>query len=228
MAKHLQREVERLKKKILALGALVEENFLDAINAIEQRDTKLAEKVINTDIGIDDMEVELEEDCLKLLALYQPVAKDLRFIVTVLKVDNDLERIGDLAMNIAKRTLFIATQEKIEIPFDLKSMAEHTRSMVSNSLDALVNMDAKLASQVCAYDENVDRLNREMFPQIINAIRTTPEQLESLLTFSSISRYLERIADHATNIAEDVIYMLEGEIVRHGRYEEIWKPYLED
>jgi phosphate transport system protein len=226
MTKHLHLEIERLKKKILSLGAMVEENFRHAINAIELRDEKLALRVIETDAKIDEMEVDLEEDCLKVLALYQPVARDLRYIIAVLKVDNDLERIGDLTVNIANRVIFIAQREKVEIPFDLHTMAEHTRSMVKHSLDALVEMDPKLASRVCAYDENVDRIHRDMFPRIEAAIRSTPDNLESLITYMSISRHLERIADHATNISEDVIYMLEGEIVRHGRREEIWKPFL--
>jgi phosphate transport system protein len=228
MGKHLQTEIEMLKKRILSLGALVEENFRDSISAIESWKGELAQKVIHTDYRIDELEVELEEECLKVLALHQPVAKDLRYIITVLKVDNDLERIGDLAVNIAKRTLFLVEQPPVPIPFDLHGMADHTRSMVKNSLDSLVNEDEKLASQVCSHDEKVDKINRDMFSKIENAIRTNPEKLEIFITLMSLSRHLERIADHATNIAEDVIYMLEGEIVRHGRYEQIWRPFLEN
>jgi phosphate transport system protein len=215
MPKHLQAEIERLKKDILSISTKAEENFQKSIRAVEERDERLAESVAESDIEIDHMEVEIEEECLKILALHQPVATDLRFVVSALKVNNDLERVGDLALNIAERAVFLARQERIEIPFELRGMAETTRAMLKGSIDALVNTDVKLASDVCAWDKKVDALHRETFARIGDAMRKRPELLESLIAFLSISRYLERIADHATNIAEDVIYMLDGEIVRH-------------
>jgi len=215
MAKHLQREIENLKKKLLALGARVETSVRDAALSIEQRDSDLAQKVIDDDIEIDNTEVEVEEDCLKILALHQPVAIDLRFIVAVLKINNDLERIGDLAVNVAERAVFLANHPKVNISSDLLDMAQSAQSMLKESLDALINHDAELAHKVCASDDIVDDMNRQMYLKVQDAIVKNPEQITSLIHLLSASRHLERIADHTTNIAEDVIYMIEGQIVRH-------------
>lgn len=157
----------------------------------------------------------VEEDCLKILALHQPVAIDLRYIISVLKINNDLERTGDLAVNIAERAAFLATQERLEIPFDFSGMAEKAQSMLKRSLDALVKMDADLAREVCASGDEVDAINRDMYIQVQEGIRKHPKRLECLVHILSVSRHLERVADLATNIAEDVIYVIKGEIVRH-------------
>lgn len=215
MSHHLQREIEKLKKYILALSALVEESLHKAIKSLLERDEKLARQVIKGDEDIDQMEVDVEEECLKILALHQPVAIDLRFIVAILKINNDLERIGDLAVNIAKRAVFLSTKESVGIEFDFPRMVEIAKSMLKQSIDALVNMDTALANKVCASDDEIDSLNREMYRQIQDAIRKYPERMECLVNLLTVSRHLERIADHATNIAEDVIYMVEGEIIRH-------------
>ncbi|HOF61062.1 MAG TPA: phosphate signaling complex protein PhoU [Candidatus Latescibacteria bacterium] len=215
MSGHLQREIENLKKKLLALGAFVEESVQKAVTAISERNAAAAREVIESDPEIDKMEIDIEEDCLKVLALHQPVAIDLRFIVAVLKINNDLERIGDLAVNIAERAAFLATQERVDIPFDFVGMASKAKTMLARSLDALINGDTELAHSVCAADDEVDQINREMYYQIQDGIRNNPEQMVCLLHLLSVSRHLERIADHATNIAEDVIYMIAGEIVRH-------------
>lgn len=215
MARHLRKEIERLKKNILALGAEVEECVQMAVRAIEERDTETADRVIQLDDHIDQVEVELEEDCLKILALHQPVAIDLRFIIAVLKINNDLERIGDLAVNIAERVAFLKARPPIRIPYDLQGLVEKTTAMLKNSLDSLVNLDIDLARQVCLADDEVDAINRDMYDKIKNAIRENPEDLDVLVPYLSVSRYLERIADHATNIAEDVIYMVDGIIARH-------------
>ncbi|NLX05986.1 MAG: phosphate signaling complex protein PhoU [Phycisphaerae bacterium] len=215
MSKHLQTEIERLKKMILTLGARVEESVRKAVTSIHLIDVELAREVIERDIDIDQTEVEVEEECLKILALHQPVAIDLRFIIAALKINNDLERIADLAVNVAERTAFLATQPRISVPFDFPTMAQKAKTMLKNSLDALVNMDAELAKKVCASDDEVDAINREMYEAVKDAIRQHPEWLDSLIHYLSVSRHIERIADHATNIAEDVIYMVAGEIVRH-------------
>ncbi|HEY3376192.1 MAG TPA: phosphate signaling complex protein PhoU [Armatimonadota bacterium] len=215
MSNHLRLEVEKLKKQILGLSAVVEESVRQAVQAIQERDEQLAHHVIDIDTEIDSSEVDLEEECLKVLALHQPVASDLRFIISVLKINNDLERIGDLAVNIAERALFVATHVPVEQPLDLTEMAEKTRRMLRGSLDALVNSDSMLAYTVLRLDEQVDTLNREMYDHVTAGIRQHPEEMETLLHLLSVSRYLERIADHATNIAEDVIYLFHGEIVRH-------------
>lgn len=211
----MKREIDRLKKMLLSLCSLVEDSLRQAVKSIKEQDASLAKKVIETDVQIDHMEVEVEEECLKILALYQPVAIDLRFIITALKINNDLERIGDLAVNLAERSEFLAKQKKFDVPLDLDTMTEKTQSMLQQSLDALVNMDSGLAYEVCAADDEVDAMNRQMFHTVQQQIRTNPKEVELLIHLLSASRHLERVADHATNIAEDVIYMLEGKIIRH-------------
>jgi len=215
MTVHMKREIEKLKQMLMSLCEIAEVNLRQAVKSIKQRDTKLAEKVIEADIEVDHTEVEIEEECLKILALYQPVAIDLRFIITVLKINNDLERIGDLAVNLAEHSIFLAGQDKVELPFDFDSMTEKTESMLRKSLDSLVNMNTKLAYEVCAADDEIDAMDRNTHLKVRNATHTHPQQIECLIHLLSASGHLERIADHATNIAEDVIYMIEGRIVRH-------------
>jgi len=215
MSIHLRREIEKLKKKLLYLATTVEESVRRSVRSLNDRNADLAKKVIQNDILIDDMEVEIEEDCLKLLALHQPVAIDLRFIVSVLKINSNLERIGDLAVNIAERSVFLASQERVHLPVDFPGMAQKTEVMLQNSLDALVTLDAKLALGVCAADDEVDAIRRDINRQVKKGIREHPDWLNILIHYISIASHLERIADHATNIAEDVIYMVEGDIIRH-------------
>jgi len=215
VSKHLEMEIENLKKLILSLSAKVEDNVYKAVKSLTERDSSIADEIIKSDPGIDDTEVTIEEECLKVLALHQPVAGDLRFIVAILKINSDLERMGDLAVNIAERAMFLATRERPDIPLDLPLMAEKTKAMMKKSLDSLMKQDAKLAHEVLETDDEIDAMNREMYARIQEAIRRKPEQLESLIHLLSCSRHLERIADHATNIAEDVIYMIDGVIVRH-------------
>ena len=215
MTIQLEREIEKLKQKILTLGTAVEENLYLAVQSLDERDEAIAQKVMECDQNIDNMEVDLEEECLKLLALHQPVATDLRFIIAVLKINNDLERIGDLAVNIAERAQYLATQSESKIPLDFETMAEKVQKMLKKSLDALVNMDGSLASEVISSDDDVDNINRDMYKRITKAICDNQDNPDTLIHRLSISRHLERIADQATNIAEDVIYMIEGRIVRH-------------
>ena len=215
MTVHMKREIDRLKQMLMSLCEVVEKNLRQAVESIRQRDEKLAQTVIETDVEIDHMEVDMEEECLKILALYQPVAIDLRFIITALKINNDLERIGDLAVNLAEHSIFLAGQSKIDIPFDFNVMTEKTELMLRKSLDALVKMDSKLAYEVCAADDEIDSMDRQMRMIVREAVHKQPERTECLMHLRSASGHLERIADHATNIAEDVIYMIEGRIVRH-------------
>jgi phosphate transport system protein len=219
MSIHLQREIERLKKHLLSLCAIVEEQVATAIRALVERDEPLAREVERRDAEIDQREIEVEEDCLKMLALYQPVAIDLRLIVAALKINNDLERIGDLAVNIAHKAAAFAAEPPLEIPFDIAGMWAKTQAMLRDSLDALVNMDARLAQSVCARDDEVDRMKHEIRVALEEMIRHEPAQASPLLRLLAVSRNLERIADCATNIAEDVIYMVEGKIVRHHERE---------
>lgn len=215
----LRREIDGLKKMISSLSAYVEENLQMAATAIADRDVELAEKVINRDVEVDDREIEVEEECLKILALHQPVANDLRYIVTALKVNNDLERIGDLAVNMAQVAVWLADRGSLEIPYDLSSLVKTVRGMVADSLDALMNRNDVLAEGVMLADDVVDDANRENYGLVRAAIHKQPHEMKRLIMMLRVSHYLERIADHATNIAEDVIYMVNGEIVRHAKDE---------
>lgn len=215
MERHLQKEIEKLKKKILSLGAMVEERVRMAIQSHETRNGDLSTKIIDADREIDEIEVEIEEECLKVLALHQPVAVDLRFISAVIKINNDLERIGDEAVNIAERVANISKRPPVTVPFDFSVMAEKTESMLKGSLDAFVNLDVDLAYKICLLDDEVDEINHSIYDKIKEAINRQPDRVGYLINLLLISRHLERIADHATNIAEEVIYMIEGEISRH-------------
>ena len=215
MVRHLQREIENLKSRLFRLCAVVEQQVAQATRALEEGDAEPAKSVIRGDIEIDHTEVEIEEECLKILALYQPVAVDLRVIVSILKINNDMERIGDLAVNIAERAQYLARHPCPLERFDYPDMADKVMKMVRSGLDALSQMSADLAHQVCAADNEVDAINRRMYRTVGELIRKGEEDPDSLIHLLSISRHYERIADHATNIAEDVIYMISGEIVRH-------------
>lgn len=215
MTIHFQRAIERIKTRLLVLSTKVEESVRHAVESVELKDAERAQQVIDGDDEIDDMEVEVEEECLKILALHQPVATDLRFLIAVLKINNDLERVGDLAVNIAERSQFLAKQAKTQVFLDFPSMADKVQWMLQRSLDALVNTDPDLAREVCLADDEVDAMNRQMYGQVQEGIKEDVGDVETLIHLLSISRHLERIADLATNIAEDVIYMADGQIVRH-------------
>lgn len=218
MSLHFNRAVDHLKKRILGLGAVVEEAVYNAVKAIETRDARLAIEVIKGDERVDTLEVEVEEECLKILALHQPVATDLRFVVSVFKINSDLERIGDLAVNIAHRAKALCD---LPVPdsvlIDFGDLAAKVHRMLHNSLAALVNLDGKLAESILAADDEVDSMNRDVHIRVNDLLRTNTKDVDRLTLFLSISRNLERIADHATNIAEDVIYTIEGRIVRHKK-----------
>lgn len=215
MAKHLEKELERLKKLIYSLSARVDESVDLAVKSFQENDTELAQKVIDDDAVIDDLEVEVEEECLKALALYQPVAIDLRFIIAVMKMNNDFERIGDLAADIAKNGIAIHEASKPKVPLDLHQMSYLVKVIVRKSLDALINIDPYLAREVIKDDDEINAMKAEMKDEIVAALQREPEHAESLITLLAVTHRLERIGDHATNIAEDVIYMAEAEIVRH-------------
>ena len=216
MTIHFIKEIERLKTRILSLSAYVEESVIMAVKSLNNRDADLAREVLHRDRKIDEAEVDLEEECLKILALHQPVAQDLRFIIAVLKINNDLERIGDLAVNIAYRAEKFSQRQHYEVPQDLLVMAEKTKSMLTDGLDALVNLDVETAENVCDQDDEVDELHQKMYLLVKEKIKDNPEAFSNLFKITEISHQLERIADLATNIAEDVIYMVNGRIVRHA------------
>lgn len=216
MTQHLRHDLERLEKRLLLLGSRVENAVRDAMTSLIELRADLAKKVILGDAAIDQEEVEIEEDCLKILALHQPVAADLRFTAACLKINNDLERIGDLAVNIAKRASSLERGVPFPPPAGLRPMMEATLEMVRESLDAFVRGDEALARRVLEEDEAVDGANREIIGLLTEQMGREPEVVDPALRMLSVSKHLERIADHATNIAEDVVYMVDGEIIRHA------------
>jgi phosphate transport system protein len=216
MSLHLHRDLEALKKEVLQLGNLVESAINAAILALNNRENELADRVMQYEKEINDKEVHIEEECLKILALHQPVAVDLRFIVVVLKVNNDLERMGDFAKNIAKRAIFLSTQAPIPIFHEFAvELPILVRTMVRKSLDALVSLDVDLARSVIDMDDQVDAINREMYAEVQRIIHQDVTKAEIAMNLLSTSRYMERIADLSTNIAEDVMFMVDGRVFRH-------------
>ena len=221
--KQFTKELENIKKRILEVGAMVEERVQMAIRAIDTNDSDLAQKIIKTDYEIDEIEVEIEEECLKVLALHQPMAIDLRFIIAVIKINAELERIGDEAVNIAERVGVTAKREQLDFYFDYSSMGQKAQFMLKMSLDALIGLDYDLAFKVVLMDDEVDKIKREAYDKIKAVMGENKNKIGYLINLFLISRHLERLADHATNIAEEVVYLVEGEIIRHAQYEELLK-----
>ncbi len=216
MSLHLQRDLEKLKKEILKLGTMVESAINNAILALNNREMLYVDEVLRLEDHINEMEVKIEEDCLKILALHQPVAGDLRFIVVSLKVNNDLERMGDFAKNIAKRARELMQEEPIStLPEFVNELPNLVRTMVRNSLDALVKLDVSLAREVIAMDDKVDEINRAMYQEVTRVAKENASKTAVAISLLSTSRYMERIGDLSTNIAEDVIFMVEGRVIRH-------------
>ncbi len=211
------RENEKLKEAILRLAGEVEARLSDVLQAVERRDKERLLTLIDRDCEIDEREVQIEEECLKILALHQPVARDLRFVVAVLKINNDLERIGDIVVNIADRGVRLAAFPVFELQEKIMLMGRLGRDMLKDSLDALIALDVRKATEVIGRDDEVDRLNGEVISSVVAqaAAANTGSMTEPLMLIHSISRDLERIGDHATNIAEDVAYLVDGTIIRH-------------
>lgn len=218
MSLHLQRQIEKLKKQLLTLGAAVEENVNHAIRCVTERDVDLAGRVIRRDDDIDRMEIDVEEECLHTLALHQPVAFDLRYVVAVLKINNDLERIGDHAVNMAIQARMLAQESEVErLPYDLRGMGDRASRMLRMSLDALVAIDPEGARQVRQLDDEVDTIHRGMYDAVTHSCRERPHELAQMIHLLNVSKQLERVADLSCGIAKDVLYMAEGEIMRHAR-----------
>lgn len=215
MTLRFQKEIVKLNKLLLSQGATVEQNVYNAVKSLSERDDKIDAALAEADRKVDQMEIDIEEECLKILALHQPVANDLRFVISVLKINAVLERISDLALSIARRSAFLAKREPAPVSVPLAAMANRAQTMVRSSLDAFVNMDVEAARAVLVADEELDALRRESEKILIEAMRKHPQSLECLLQLFSIVRHLERVGDQATNIAEGVIYLVKGEIVRH-------------
>jgi phosphate transport system protein len=215
MSKHLERDLETLQRDILAMGTAVEEAIDKAIRALQDRDADLARQVIDGDGHIDEQENHVDEECLKILALHQPVATDLRRVAAIMLINVDLERMADLAVDIAERAVVLARPPHIPVPRDLQRMSDQTTTMVRDCLNAFVHLDAQQARRVVRLDDEVDRLNEAIIADLIETMRQSAAFIDAGLSLFSATRHLERIADHATNIAEDVVYLVEGEIIRH-------------
>lgn len=215
MERHLDTELRCLQEQLLTMASLVEESIGRAIHALVSREAPLAQQVILGDEPINMAEIEIDELCLKMTALYHPEATDLRFIMMAFKINNDLERIGDLAVNIAERTLDLLKEPLLKPLIDIPRMASVAQGMVKDSLDAFVRRDAELARAVCRRDDEVDRLNDQVFRELLTYMLQDPRSIERAVELILVGRHLERIADHATNIAEDVVYLVQGRTIKH-------------
>ena len=219
MSVHFHREVDRLIEDLSSLGEEIQDQLKQSIDALLQRDVNGAKRVIKNDVDVDQIEVEIEEECLKLLALHQPFAGDLRQIITILKINCDLERVGDHATNIAQRVLDLDGLSSINIPDNLLAMSKQASLMLRISLLSFVESDQRLTQGVFEMDKEVNALNRTIFRQQIKAIMEVPAEAEQRILLLSICKQLERVGDLASNIAEDVVYLVSGDIIRHGVHE---------
>lgn len=215
IVKQFEEELRLIKEKVLRLGGLVEEGIANSIKALVERDTQLAERTIENDHVINGLEVEIDELCLKVLALRQPAASDLRLITTAIKIITDLERIGDMAVNVCERVLELNEESPLKPYIDIPRMALAAQRMLKESLDAFVNGDTDLATKVLVEDDFVDELNRQIFRELLTFMMEDPNTISRAMKVLFISKYLERIADHATNIAEIVVFMVKGKVIRH-------------
>ncbi len=215
METHFQQELNRLKEYLLKMAGLAERAISNAVEALVKRDTALAERTIAEDEAINQMEILIDEECLKLLALHQPMAADLRFITSAMRINTELERIGDQAVNIGERVMSLNQEPQLKPYIDIPRMAEITQSMVKDVLDAFVNKDVKLARSVCERDDQVDALNDQVFRELLTYMLSDPKTITRAVHLMIVSRCLERIADHATNIAEGVIFMVKALVIKH-------------
>jgi phosphate transport system protein len=215
MQRHFHEELEALKQTLLAMGGICEDQIRRVMRALLERDDVLAQEVVERDSQVNAYDVEIDETCVNLLALHQPTAGDLRFITTTMKIVTDLERIGDQAVNIARRVIELNHEPQLKPYIDLPRMAELAQAMVKESLDAFVARDTELARRVCAADAEVDALKEQLFRELLTFMMQDARTIARAIRLILVSRFLERVADHATNIAEMVVYMVEGKMVRH-------------
>ena len=215
MERHFDEELHQLKERLLLMGGLSEQAIGKAIKALVDRNPEMAEAVIADDVMVNRLEVEIEESCLRLLARYQPEAKDLRFIAMVFKIVNDLERVGDQAVNIGERTIDLLKEPLLKPLIDMPRLAELAQQMLKDTLDAFVRNDAELAWDVCRRDDQVDHLNDEIYHELLVLMTQDPRAIGRAVDLVLIGRSLERTADHATNIAEDVYYLVRGTTIKH-------------
>lgn len=221
MSVHFVTEMERLHRDIVSMCSTVEENISEAVRGLQKRNVGLAEELAVRDREVNDLDIRIEEECLKILALYNPVANDLRRVAAVLKITGELERVGDLAVNIAERSASLSPFPDFPLPSRLSEMATESLSMLHSSIDSYVEQDADKAREVCARDDVVDDLNDELIQELRADMVSTPSLVEPGMHLFSVIRHIERVADHATNIAEDVVYLMTGEIIRHGGHRDV-------
>ena len=215
MERHFDEALKNLKERLLRMSGLVEESIGSSIKALTERNSELAYKVIKSDDTVNMLEIEIDDLCLKLLALYQPTAGDLRFVTSTMKITNDLERIGDLAVNIAQRTLDLIKVPPLNLKINIPAMAAASQRMLKDSLNAFVNKDSQLAYEVCKRDDEVDNLNHEIFMALLRANPEDQKPVERVIDLVLVAKNLERVADHSTNICEDIIYMVDGKVIKH-------------
>jgi len=215
MARQKEQDIEALKERVLKMGGFVEESIRKSITALVERDRNLAIEVIDGDAIVNNFDVEIEEECIRFLAIWQPSGSNLRFITTAIKIITDLERMGDLAVDICERAMELNDEPPLKPYVDIPRMAEAAQKMLKDSLDAFVARDADLALNVCAADDFVDNLNHQIFNELLLYMLKDPKNISRAVRLTYITKYLERIADHATNIAEMVVYMVQGKVIRH-------------
>ncbi len=215
MHRHFEEELKHLKERLLHMSSLVEESISSSIKALVDRNVMLAQKVIESDNAINMIEIEIDEQALKFLALHQPQASDLRFVMSIMKINSDLERMGDLAVNIAEQAVQLLKVPSLKAPIDIPKMARASQKMLKDSLNAFVNSDSKLAMDVCKRDDEVDNFNRQIFQDLLKYMAEDSKSIERAVDLILVARNLERIADHSTNICEDVIYIVEGRTIKH-------------
>ena len=224
MAQQKELELEKLKEQVLKMGSLVEDAIRKSIKALVERDRDLALSVIAGDSIVNTFDVEIEEECIRLLAIWQPTGSNLRFITTAIKIITDLERMGDLAVDICERTVELLEEPQLKPYIDIPRMAEASQKMLKDSLDAFVEKDAELAMKVCEADDFVDNLNHQIFNELLVYMLQDPKNISRAVRLTAVTKYLERIGDHATNIAEMVVYMVKGKVIRHMACEMRDKP----
>jgi phosphate transport system protein len=212
---HYESELRELHLKLLEMGGFVEKQIANAITALVERDDDLARLTIERDHAANKMDVEIDEHCLRLLALHQPAGRDLRLITTALKITTDLERIGDMAVNICERVIELNPEPQLKPMIDIPRMAEIAGLMLRESLDAFVRGDVDLALKVCRDDDRIDNLTTQLFREILSYMAEDAQTISRGIRLVFVAKYLERIADHATNIAEDVVFLVEGKVIRH-------------
>ena len=215
MERHFDEELNVLKERMLTMAGVAEQAVGKAVKALMDRDARMAQTVIEEDATVNRLEVEVEENCLNLLARYQPEAKDLRTTAMVFKIVNDLERVGDQAVNVSERTLDLLREPLLKPLIDIPKMAALAQQMLKDSLDAFVNQDAELARDVCRRDDEVDHLNDQVYHELLVYMTQDPKTIMRAIDLILIGRHLERVADHATNIAEDVYYLVKGTTIKH-------------